>query len=122
MRFVLNPDKLETLYKLRGWKSHADLARALKLTRSYVRRVLIGQERMSDYFMLGYIKISGADPDSPKEWGSLFIPDLRQNEAQEVFNYMKLRGQVPYKALSLSAEFRKQDNPALEQEEVSAVD
>lgn len=115
LKFSLDVEKFETLAKLRGWTSkYSNLAEATGLTRSYVRRVILGQERMSDHFMIQYIIVSGANPDNPKEWGSLFkiIPINERNEMS--FNYPKLRGHIPYKRLSLAAEMRRQDNPEVE--------
>lgn len=115
MRFMLNEEKFETLSKLRGWRSrYSDLALALGMTRSYVRRVLVGEEKMTELFMLRYIRVAGANPENPKEWGALFIPVLNDDDHEMAFNFPKLKDQIPYKALSVSAEFRRQDNPDVE--------
>ena len=119
MKFRLNQEKLRSLCALRGWRfPYTDLAKAASHSRSYVRRIVLGEEKLTEGFMLKYINIAGADPNSPKEWGSLFELDLSNDVdiSNRKWNFPKLSGQVPYVALSSSFEHQRREQPDLEQE------
>lgn len=118
MRFILNEEKFDALCALRGWKfPPTDLAKATGYTRSFARRVLLGEEKLNENFMLRYIEAAGVNPNKPHEWGSLFIPVLSEDEPHNhpKWNFPKLEGKLPYSPLSNSFEFRKRDNPDLEE-------
>lgn len=123
MRFELNRRKLKELVAFRGWRSiYTPLAEQTGFSVSYCRRVVLGHEKLTEYFMLRYIQAAGCNPNRPAEWGSLFDVHLGGDlpaEHSPAWNYSKLNGQVPYKALSTSYEFRKQDNPDIEIEPIS---
>lgn len=115
LRMIVDMEKFEILAKLRGWRSkYSDLAIATGMSRSYVRRVLIGQEELTMLFFLRFVKVAGVSKDRPSEWGSLFKIVDAATKHEMSLNYPKLRGHIPYKKMSLSAEFRKQDNPHVE--------
>ena len=113
MRFLLNQEKFYTLCELRGWRyPFTDLAKATSYSRSYARRVLLENEKVSEPFMLKYIKAAGVDPTKPSEWASLFIVDLTNDHLPEhqKWNYEKIEGRVPYAHFSSSYTLRKKDD------------
>lgn len=121
MNFMLNEKKFDILASLRGWRSkYSDVALATGMTRSYVRRVFLGEERMTDLFMLRYIRVAGANIEKPAEWGSLFRIELNDDPMMSL-NHFKQRAQVPYEPLSLSYDFRKKDDPRVEEKPLFPV-
>lgn len=124
MRFILNREKLKELAAFRGWKAvYTPLAEATGFSVSYCRRVVLGREKLTDYFMLRYIKASGCNPKRPTEWATLFDVDLEGDLPEPhnpAWNGHKLEGQgIPYKLFSASYAFRKLDNPNVEEEELN---
>lgn len=122
MRFIINRSKLKELAKFRGWRAlYTPLAEVTGFSVSYCRRVVLGKEKLTDLFMLQYIKAAGVNPDKSSEWAPLFDVDLKGDLPEKhsmAWNTYKLNGQgVPYKVFSLSHEFRKIDNPNVEIEQ-----
>lgn len=122
MPFYLNPEKLDQLCALRGWKHKTtDLARATRHSVSYVSKILNREERCTDLFMLRYIRVAGVDPTRTTEWAGLFFLLLEEGDIDDAkLNYEKIRGRVPYKQYSPSYSLRKIDNPKLEQDQFSS--
>lgn len=120
MRFVINRDKLKDLAQLRGWRSlYTALAESTDFSVSYCRRVVLGREKLTDLFMLRYIKASGFNPKRPAEWASLFEVDLDGTlppYEHPTWNLHKLHAHgIPYRKYSASYPFRKQDDPNVEE-------
>ena len=117
MPFLLNKEKFDALCKLREWKHPiSDLARATGYTRSYVHKVINGDETLTEKFMLKYILISGVNPLRHAEWASLFFIILNPEDHDvKTLNYEKLKGHVPYNFNSDTYHLRKDDDPDLEE-------
>lgn len=80
MKFLINIQRFNDLAKQMGWRTSATaLADAMGISASYCRRVMIGQERLTEIFMLKYIECSGVDPKNPYEWACLFDIDFTGN-------------------------------------------
>ena len=78
MRFVINRKKLKELAAFRGWRAiYTPLAQATGFSTSYCRRVILGQEKLTEGFMLKYIQATGVNPNSASEWSCLFDLDLK---------------------------------------------
>ena len=123
MKFQLNREKLKELAKFRGWRSiYTALANDMDFSVSYCRRVVLGKERLTEYFMLRYIKLAGCNPRRHVEWASLFDVDLEGDippPHSPAMNGLKLNGLgMKYTWSSPSHEFRKGDNPQVEEETV----
>lgn len=125
MRFKINRKKLIELARFRGWRAiYTPLAREMGFTVSYCRRVVLEQEKLTDYFMLKYIKVAGCNSKVPTEWASLFDVCLEGDiplDQSPAWNTTKLNGQgKPYRLYSPSYAFRKkflEENPHIEEEE-----
>ena len=126
MRFLINRDKLKELAAFRGWSAiYTRLAEATGFSVSYCRRVVLGREKLTEFFMLQYIKAAGCSPKRPSEWGALFDVVLNGSlppDHSPSWNLYKMKGLgVPYKLFSPAYEFRKRDNPNVEIESLSSV-
>lgn len=123
MRFILNRSKLVELAKFRGWRAlYTPLAEATGFSVSYCRRVVLGKEKLTEYFMLRYIQAAGCNPKRSVEWAVLFDVDLSGSLPKPhspEWNGYKMEGLgIKYKTFSPSYEFRKQDNPNVEVEDI----
>lgn len=121
MRFIINRSKLKELAKFRGWHAlYTPLAEATGFSVSYCRRVVLGKEKLTDLFMLQYIKAAGMNPGRSSEWAALFDVDIGgglPTKHSMAWNTHKLNAQgIPYRVFSESHEFRKKDNPLIEVE------
>src|SRR3990167_7450736 len=77
MRFIINRQKVKELALGRGWRAlYTPLAEATGFSVSYCRRVVLGRETLTNYFMLKYIKAAGVNPNKYEEWGPLFDVDI----------------------------------------------
>ena len=121
MRFVLNRDRLKELAQLRGWKAiYTRLAEEMGFSTSYCRRVVLGREKLTEYFMLQYIKIAGCNPKKQAEWARLFDVMLDGElplPHSPAMNGLKLDALgMKYRYGSGSYNLRKNDNKDIEQE------
>ena len=92
---------------------------------AYCGRVVLGHEKLTDYFMLQYIKASGCNPKKPTEWAQLFDVDLNGTipvDHNPTWNGIKMNALgKPYKVFSPSYEFRRRDNPDIEVEDITKL-
>lgn len=123
MRFVINRAKLKELAKFRGWRAlYTPLAEATGFSVSYCRRVVLGREKLTEYFMLRYIQAAGVNPERPSEWSALFDVDLSgliPALHSPAMNLYKLRGHgVKYTWSSQMGRLRTRDDLDCEIEDI----
>ena len=121
MRFLLNRDRLKELARLRGWRSiYTRLSEEMGLSVSYCRRVVLGREKLTDFFMLKYIKVAGCNPNKPAEWSRLFdvcLDGVIPKDHSPAFNGFKYDALgMKYRHASSHYSLRRMDNPDVEEE------
>lgn len=123
MKFVINRSKLKELARFRGWKAlYTPLAAATGFSVSYCRRVVLGKEKLTEYFMLQYIRAAGVNPARQSEWAPLFDVDLSgkmpTNHSPKL-NLLKLNGHgIKYRYSSRMGQLRVVDDPDCEIEDL----
>ena len=111
--FRVNKERWEDLVKLRGWDHPITaLAKRTGFNKSLCSQAVNGGIAIGQEFMLAIIKVSGNDPQEPKEWGRLF--EIVKDERPDSSNYQKdnnakYEGLKPYKEGSLLGQMRIED-------------
>jgi transcriptional regulator with XRE-family HTH domain len=107
-RLIFRKGAVETIKKAKGWRTDADMARALGLTRAYIAMLHRTKVSVTATVITRLAAQMGNTDDNwwihyeIVPWG---VSDLRH----PVWNEEKYQGRMPYGRYSSSAELRKRD-------------
>ncbi len=107
-RLVFRRGAVELIRDAKGWKTDAEMARALGLTRAYITMLRRTKVSVSSTVIT---RLAAQLGNTDRNWWIHFeivpwgVPDLNH----PVWNQEKFMGRVPYDRFSLSANFRGLD-------------
>jgi len=127
----LKPEIFEAICALRGWATRgrqSRLAEELHITRYLMNRLInepcpISAQTLCDLArILGMLKKDGKGRIICPNLGNLaYLDEVSVSGSHPIWNYPKYRQERPYNRLSVNAEFRRIDNPNVEQAEPSQL-
>ena len=108
LKLVFKAGAVETIKHAKGWKTDADLARALGVTRAYVSMLAKRRVSVSHNVIL---RLAYLMNNTASWWHFYEIVDTGQpvDPNHPLWNEEKYQGTIPYRAYSSSAEARKED-------------
>lgn len=105
---IFKPGAVESIKKVKGWRSDAEMARNLYVTRQYICNLKKQRAACTSTIITRIAACLGNIEDHWYEFYQLKpLGFIRTNDMQ--YNQQKYLGQIPYEKYSISAEFRKQD-------------
>lgn len=107
-RIIFKKGAIETIKRAKGWKSDADMARALGLTRAYI--TMLHRTRVSVSATV-IIRLAAQMGNLEKNWWIYYdiVPWGVSDPNHPTWNQEKYMGQIPYRKYSESAEFRSRE-------------
>ncbi len=109
-KLVFADGVFESIKKLKGWKSNADVGRETGYTRQYVSMVSRGVTSVTTDFLMRILELTGNLDNL--NWSQMFkiVPRGEYRPNHQLWNNEKSQGRIPYAKDSLSADFRRKDN------------
>lgn len=107
-RIIIKEGMWEKIRILKGWKTDADAARALNLTRSYISMLTKAKVGCTATFIT---RLSAALGSTAGNWWAVFrmIPRGDFSPNHPFFNQQKHNGEVPYDRFSIASITRNHD-------------
>ena len=110
-RIVFKKGAVETIKRAKGWKTDAEMARALGLTRAYISMLVKTRVSVSSTVIT---RLAAQMGNTEVNWWVYYdiVPWGVSDPNHPTFNNEKYKGQIPYDRFSVSEEIRSLDYKA----------
>lgn len=110
---VFRPGAVESIKKVKGWKTDSEMAKELDLTRAYVSLLKHGKASCTQTVIT---RVAACLGNTGGSWWIHFeiIPVGFYKSGDPIYNQDKYAGRQPYERYSPTAEFRRLDNNEVE--------